>query len=154
MGKQGGGRRTDQAGAAAAPGRVEGEWQPQSPEEQDPEGGGLEAELGGRGERGEGSGCQALPAPGEVDRLILSPRVVGGRCNEEVRPWRDVETLLGEENGASLQGRKAADVAGAALELSKSRLTQCTVTGEGCRHAVSPGSEIGCGGVRSCSAET
>ena len=28
-------------GAAAAPGRVEGEWQPQSPEEQDPKGGGL-----------------------------------------------------------------------------------------------------------------
>ena len=102
----------------------------------------------------DGSGCQALPAPGEVDRLVLSPRVVGGRCSEEVRPWRDVETLLGEENGASLQCRKAADVAGAALELSKPKLTHCTVTGEGCRHGVSPGSEIGCGGVRSCAAET
>ena len=71
-----------------------------------------------------------------------------------VRPWRDVETLLGEENGACLQGRKAADVAGAALELSKPRLTQCTVTGEGCRHGVSPGSQIGCEGLRSCAAAT
>ena len=60
--------------------------------------------------------CQALPGPGEVDRLVLSPRGVGGRCSEGVRPWRNVETLLGEENGASLKGRNAADVAGAALE--------------------------------------
>ena len=45
-------------GAAAAPGRVEGEWPPQSPEEQDPQGGGLEAELGGRGERGEHTGSK------------------------------------------------------------------------------------------------
>ena len=45
-------------GAAAAPGRVEGAWQPQSPEEQDPERGGLEAELGGCGERGEHTGSK------------------------------------------------------------------------------------------------
>ena len=45
-------------GAAAAPGRVEREWHPESPEEQDPEGGGLEAELGGRGECGEHTGSE------------------------------------------------------------------------------------------------
>ena len=39
-------------------------------------------------------------------------------------------------------------VACAALELSKPRIRQCTVTREGCRHGIRPGGEIGCGGVR------
>ena len=55
-------------GAAAAPGRVEGKWQPQSPDEQDPEGGGLEAELGGGGGRGEHTGSRWAAAVSSTAR--------------------------------------------------------------------------------------
>ena len=99
-------------------------------------------------------GC-SLPAASEVGRLVKRGIGLGlGRWfRDELAPDRHAQTVVGQDDGGTLQRCQAAAVARRTCELLQDVLTKNAFAGSDGAKRVGPGSKVGCGGVRRCTAE-
>ena len=72
---------------------------------------------------------------------------------DELAPDRHAQTVVGQDDGGTLQRCQAAAVARRTCELLQDVLTENTFAGSDGAKRVGPGSKVGCGGVRRGTAE-
>ena len=99
-------------------------------------------------------------------RLLAASRERGGRLvkrgiglglgrwfRDELAPDRHAQTVVGQDDGGTLQRCQAAAVARRTCELLQDVLTKNAFAGSDGAKRVGPGSKVGCGGVRRGTAE-